>query len=67
MIFTEEVYEKDCKSGESDTSWTMRLIIEEGTRLVRGIKLTYDLPELHPEGKCPVLDLELWAEGVKHP
>ena len=33
-----------------------------GNRLVPGLKLTVDLPELHPNNKCPMLDIQVWAE-----
>ena len=30
--------------------------------MVPGIKSTMDLPELHKNGRCPMLDLQVWAE-----
>ena len=44
-------------------SRTMRLIVEESSKLVPGVLFTYNLPEMHQNGRCPVLDLEVWGEG----
>merc|ERR1712240_150694 len=33
-----------------------------GDKLVPGLKLTYEIPELHENKKCPMLDFQVWAE-----
>merc|ERR1711867_429748 len=52
----------DNEGGKTDTLRTMELIREVGNTLVPGLKLTIDLPELHPNGKCPMLDIQVWKE-----
>ena len=43
---------------------TMEKILWVGNRLVPGIKLTMDLAELHTNGKCPMLDLQVWVDEI---
>ena len=33
-----------------------------GDRMIPGMKLTYDIPELHPSGRCLMLDFQVWSE-----
>ena len=50
----------DNEEGKTDTLRTMELIREVGNTLVPGLKLTIDLPEFHPNGKCPMLNIQVW-------
>ena len=43
----------------------MELVREIGNTLVPGLKLTLDLPEFHPTGKVPMLDIQVWIEKVE--
>ena len=49
--------EKDRANSESHEERTIRLITEESSRRIPGIRFMYDLPEKHEDKKCPVLDL----------
>ena len=40
----------------------MDLMVEEASKILPGIKFTADLSELNDSGRCPVLDLEVWAD-----
>ena len=40
----------------------MDLLVETASSVIKGIKLTSDLPELHDNDRCPMLDIEVWAE-----
>ena len=33
--------------------------------MLKGIRLTMDLPEFHPNGRCPMLDLQVWVDQGK--
>ena len=55
----------DNQEGKSDTLRTMELLRQVGNTLVPGLKLTIDLPELHDDGKCPMLDIKVWKEETK--
>ena len=48
--------------GKSPELVTMEKIRWIGDQLVPGLKLTQDLPENHPSGKCPMLDFQVWAQ-----
>ena len=61
-LWTEERFNQDQEQGLSDTERTLELIREVGDNLVPGLKLTKDLPEYHENGKCPVLDIQVWLE-----
>ena len=54
--------EKDIGEGKSPQQLTMEKILWIGNRMVPGIKLTMDLPEFYPNGKCPMLDLQVWVD-----
>ena len=47
----------DKRLGICDKVRTMELILWLGDRLVPGLKMTMDLPSMHPTGKCPMLDI----------
>ena len=53
---------KDLSEGKSPQQLTMEKILWLGDRLVPGIKLTMDLPSFHDNGKCPMLDLQVWVD-----
>ena len=36
-----------------------------GNQLVPGLRLTIDLPELHESKKCPMLDIQVWAQETE--
>ena len=57
--------ERDLAEGKSPQRLTMEKIRWVGNRLVPGIKLTMDLPELHDNGKCPMLDLQVWVDQME--
>ena len=48
--------------GESNSERSFELVKEIGDSLVPGLKLTKDFPEYHPNGKCPILDIQVWLE-----
>ena len=54
--------EENGREEESPEARTMRLIREEGSRVVPGIRFTSDLPKSHGDNKCLILDLKVWAE-----
>ena len=49
------------RSRESATIQKIKWI---GDRLIPGLRLTYDIPELHPNKRCPMLDFQVWAEEL---
>ena len=65
LEFSQERWERDRDRQTEETDWerTMALLVEEGDRLVPGIRLTSDLPEKHKNGKCPVLDIAVWKDN----
>ena len=65
LVHSDEDEEADRESDESDEERTIRLITEEASKQIPGIKFTYDIPEKHEDRKCPVLDLAVWAREVK--
>ena len=52
--------EEDCKRSEEMA--TIQKVRWLGNKLVPGLKLTINLPELHDNNKCPMLDIQVWAE-----
>ena len=52
----------DEQSGPSDSKRTMDLVKDIGDTLAPGLRLTADLPEYHPNRKCPMLDIQVWVE-----
>ena len=62
LVWTEESQLEDEGNKTSDADRTMELVREVGDKLVPGLKLTKDLPEYHPNGKCPMLDIQVWLE-----
>ena len=64
LIWTEERLNQDQQQGLSDMERTLELIREVGDNLVPGLKLTKDLPEYHENGKCPVLDIQVWLSPL---
>ena len=65
LVFSEETerHEAAREKKESPEERTIRLIMEESSRQIKGIKFTYDIPEKLEDHKCPVLDLAVWLEG----
>ena len=63
LMWTQSRMDRDCKEGRTDSTRTFDLIKEIGNRLVPGLSLTVDLPELHASGKCPMLDPSVWIEN----
>ena len=63
LEYNQNRWEIDGLSNESGTERTMGLIMEQGDRLMPGIKLTCDLPERHSNGRCLVLDIAVWSEN----
>ena len=57
LVWDEETLAKDLEEGKTDTPRTMELVKKLRDNLVPGLKLTYDLPELHQSGMCPMLDI----------
>ena len=43
----------------------MGLIVQEGSKLIKGIKFTSDLPEKNANGRYPVIDLEVWRDKAE--
>ena len=62
LEWSEESLAKDIAEGKTDSLRTIELVKEIGDCLVPGLRLTFDLPELHPSGKCPMLDIQVWVE-----
>lgn len=62
LTWTREREELDEQIGVSDSQRTMDLMKDIGDTLVHGLKLTADLPEYHPNGKCLMLDIQIWVE-----
>ena len=62
LEYCEETFrkEKEKEQQESPEERTIRLISQEASRKVKGIKFTFDIPEKHANRKCPVLDLAVW-------
>ena len=61
-MYNKDRERQDIEGGKTDETRTMELMVEIGDTLIKGIKLTYDLPELNDSGKCPVLDTVMWKE-----
>ena len=57
---TDRMEEED--SNRTEELATIEKIRWLGNRLVPGLKLTIDLPELHTSKKCPMLDIQVWTE-----
>ena len=60
MRWSLEMEEEDNKRSEELA--TIEKVRWLGNKLVPGLKLTIDLPELHETKKCPMLDIQVWAE-----
>ena len=54
--------EEDEKSGVTRDELTMRQFTYMANSICKDIKFTYDLPEKHPDGRCPMLDVAVWVE-----
>ena len=61
LKYDQETEQQDIKEGKSDAKRTMDLVVEESSKVLPGIRFTADLPECNESGRCPVLDLEVWA------
>ena len=46
--------------GLSQQQVTMEAWVGMANGLVTGLKFTYDIGELHPNGKVPMLDFQAW-------
>ena len=64
LEYSQEAMEEDTEDGRTDIKRTMNLMVEEASKILLGIKFTADLPELNDSGRCPVLDLEVWASPL---
>ena len=60
LIWSEQMEIVD--RGRSKELATIQKIKWLGDRMIPGLKLTCDIPELHPSGKCPMLDFQVWSE-----
>ena len=62
LKWSKEIEEEDKnRSTERATIQKIKLL---GDRLIPGLKLTYDIPELHPNKRCPMLDFQVWSEEI---
>ena len=57
LVWNQEMLDVDNQEGKTDILRTMELIRQVGNILVPGLKLTIDLPEFHPDSRCPMLDI----------
>ena len=64
LVWSQKTLDVDNQEGKTDTLRTMELIRQVGNTLLPGLKLTIELPELHPESKCPMLDIQVWKEDT---
>ena len=48
--------------GETAAQRTFRMIREQVDRIIPGLTFTTDLLEDNIDGRCPMLDLKVWAE-----
>ena len=62
LVWTRDRQQQDEESKSSASVRTMELVREVGDKLVPRLKLTKDLPEYYPNGKCPMLDIQVWLE-----
>ena len=62
MVWSEKMEEED--KGRSREVATVQKIRWLGDRMIPGLKLTCDIPELHPTKRCPMLDFQVWAEEI---
>ena len=60
LQWTQEQQETDEREGKSDQRRTMDLLVEAANALIKGIKMTSDVPEEHVNKRCPMLDIETW-------
>ena len=51
---------EDADSGVKDSLRTIRLIQQAANEIVPWLKFTYDSPDLHSNGKVPMLDVQVW-------
>ena len=63
LVFTEEVLqlEQEKEQQESPEKRTIRLITEEASKQIKGIRFTYDTPEKHEDKKCPAAEMDCFA------
>ena len=58
----DERQEVKTRENKSDSVRMIGLVRDIGNKLVIRLKLTVDLPDFHPTGKCPMLDIQVWIE-----
>ena len=54
--------EEEMEATDSDEMRTMKLIQQAANEIVTWLDFTLDLPELHQNGKVPMLDVEVWVD-----
>ena len=62
LRWSEERKAKDDTEDVSDEERTMELVRELADTLVPGLRFTKDIPGYHTNGKCPMLDVQVWLE-----
>ena len=62
LVWSEQMEITD--QGRSKELATMEKIRWLGDKMIPGLKLTYDIPELHPSKRCPMLDFQVWSEEI---
>ena len=66
MEWREEWEEMDMierEKGEKDDMRMMREVQKMANTIEKDIRLTIEVPNSHPDGKLPVLDLKMWLES----
>ena len=61
---TQEAEEEDISSGVTQEAVTMECVRQIADSIKPWLRFTSDLPENHPGGMVPILDLQVW---VRHP
>ena len=63
LEWSQEADNEDRAQGaKTDRERTFRVVQEIASSIVPGIAFTIDLPEFHPSGRVPMLDVEVWIE-----
>ena len=62
MKYSAELAMSDTDSPSLRTAKILNMI---ANTLEHDIQMTFDIPENHSDGKMPVLDMEIWVDGIK--
>ena len=63
-MWCQEQEKADKESEETAHQRTFRFMREEADNIIPGLAFTTDRPSDNKDGRCPMLDLKVWAESV---